>query len=103
MSSFSNYNITRIAEDELDTVNLKQFHKIGAISRKQEVEGVGEDPRSGTYVEVKPDRRLVPFVSQSHPGTDMTPHILLVEVSDPDDPAVLDRLKAAVGEKNGKA
>lgn len=99
----SSHDITRIAEDELDTVNLKQFHKIGAISKEQEVEAVGESPRSGTYVEVKPDRRLVPFVSQSHPGTDMTPKILLVEVSDPDDPAVLDRLKAAVGEKVGQA
>lgn len=94
----SSYNITRISEAELDTVNLDQFHIVGAISREQEIEAVGDEPRSGTYVEVKPDRRLVPSVARGAAGTDMTPCFLLVEVTDPDDPAVIQALKDRLSE-----
>lgn len=91
------YSITRISDSELDTVKPSDYHVIGAISRNQEVEAVGDDPRSGTYVVVKPDRRLPPLVGDSVEGTDMTPETLLIEVDDPDDQDALEQLKEKLG------
>ncbi|MBB3231692.1 hypothetical protein [Halomonas stenophila] len=93
----SSYSVTRISDAEIGTVKVSDYHIIGAIGRVQELQAVGDDPRSGTYVVVKPDRRMPPLVSRDHPGTDMTPKILLIEVDDPDDQAKIDQLKEELG------
>ncbi|PMR71700.1 hypothetical protein [Halomonas heilongjiangensis] len=82
---------TRISEAKLSTIDPSSYNVIGVIARCQVLES---DP---TYVEVKPDRRLPPIVSRDHPGTDMTPAILLIEVDDPENQATLERLKAELG------
>lgn len=92
-----NYSITRTSDTELDTIDPSNYHVIGAIGRNDDLETVGDDPRSGAYVIVKPDKRLAPFVSRDRLAPDMTPNILLVEVDDPDDPETIGRLQERLG------
>ncbi|MDQ7731583.1 hypothetical protein QT231_02665 [Halomonas sp. SpR1] len=80
----------RIHESKIDQMDQGDFHLIATV-------GQGEENYVGEGREIKLDKRLPPFVGRDHPGTDMTPKVLLIESDSPDDPATIQRFKDELG------
>lgn len=89
-------NTVRIHESQIEQVDQKDFHLIATV-------GKGEENYYTTEREVKPDKRLAPFVGANHPGTDMTPKVLLIETDTPDDPGKIQELKNSLAVYQPKA
>ncbi|MFG6159676.1 hypothetical protein ACGTNG_12790 [Halomonas sp. 1390] len=83
-------NVMRILESQVEQTNQGEFDLIATVGA-----GEADDVVSGR--EVKPDKRLPPFVSIESLGSDMTPKVLLIETESPDDPSTIQRLKDDLG------
>ncbi|PHN56416.1 MULTISPECIES: hypothetical protein [Pseudomonas syringae group] len=78
--------IELITEEQLDSIDIRQFHQVWAVR--------GPDDFSG--VQIMADKRLTPFVSSESPAPDITVNNLLIIVDDVDDPLTINRLKSAI-------
>lgn len=81
-----------VTEEELDSVDIREFHQIWAVT----------DSPSFSGVEIKPDKRLAEVVSPDRAATERIINNLLIVVDDPEDMKTVNRLKKYVSDRLGR-
>lgn len=75
-----------ISEEQLGSIDLRQFHQIWAVRGREDFQGV----------QIRSDRRMAPIVSPNAAAPVTVVNNLLIVVDDVGDPETINRLKAVV-------
>lgn len=78
-----------MTEDELQAADISKYHEIF----------VAMDTANYRGIQVKEDRRLLPFTAADSPGTVREVNQLFVVVEDPENPETVARIKTCINKK----
>jgi len=81
-----------VTEDELQSADISKYHEIF----------VAWDTANYRGIQVKEDRRLIPFTASDSPGTVREVNQLFVVVEDPENPETIERVKTCINKKLAK-